>query len=246
MSTRLSPATLPRAALLVCLLLSGCGGFFQSNVKPEQTYFLRPPVARGAPATPAPGSGAPTGSDSAPTAVRHESSVRVGRPMTAPGLETAHIMLVQSSHRMNFYTGSRWAAAVPELVESLIVETLRASGAWSSVQDSGALFPTEYLLATTVQRFEADYTEGGTAPVVYVVFHCTVGRREGRDVIATFTVSGSAPAAENRLSAVVAAFETATGQALTALSQQAAQAAQADRPPRAAQNGANPVPSISR
>jgi cholesterol transport system auxiliary component len=166
--------------------------------------------------------------------------------MAAPGLETAHIMLVQSNHRMNFYTGSRWAAGVPELVESLIVETLRASGAWTSVQDSGSLFPSEYLLATTVQRFEADYTDGGAAPVVHVVFHCTVGRREGRDVIATFTASGSAPAAENRLSAVVAAFETATGQALTALSQQAAQAAQADKPPRVTQNGAKPVPSISR
>jgi cholesterol transport system auxiliary component len=229
-----------RAAPLVCLLLSGCGGFFQSNAKPEQTYFLRPPVATSVQAT------ATTGSDNTPTAAPHERSVRVGRPMAAPGLETAHIMLVQSNHRMNFYTGSRWAAAVPELVESLVVQTLRASGAWSSVQDSGSLFPSEYLLATTVQRFEADYTEGGTAPVVYVVFHCTVGRREGRDVIASFTASGSAPAAENRLSAVVAAFETATGQALTSLSQQAAQAAQTDTPPRAAQNGANPVPSITR
>jgi cholesterol transport system auxiliary component len=214
----------------MCLLLSGCSGFFQSNAKPEQTYFLRPPAAAGAPAA-----------TSAPAAAMHERSVRVGRPMTAPGLETAYIMLVQSSHRMNFYTGSRWAAGVPELVESLIVETLRASGAWSAVQDSGSLFPSEYLLATTVLRFEADYTGGGAAPVVHVVFHCTVGRREGRDVIATFTVSGEAPAAENRLSAVVAAFETATGQALTALSQQAAQAAQVD-----AQNGAKPVPSITR
>jgi len=165
--------------------------------------------------------------------------------MAAPGLETAHIMLVQGNHRMNFFTGSRWAAAVPDLVESLTAQTLRATGDWSSVQDSSSQFPSEYLLATTVQRFEADYTGGGSAPVVYVLFHCTLGRREGREVISTFTASGEAPAAENRVSAVVAAFEAATGTALTQLAQEAARAARDDAQ-HAAQNGAKPVPSIKR
>lgn len=237
-------------APLLCLLLSGCSGLFQSNAKPEQTYILRPPTATNAPAAAtsapaaAPGSSGATDSDHTATATAARTpSLRVGRPLAAPGLETAHIMLVQSDHRMNFFTGSRWVAAVPDLVESLAVETLRASGDWSSVQDSSSPFPSEYLLTITVQRFEADYTGGGAAPVVYVVLHSTVGRREGRDVIATFTASGEATAAENRLGAVVTAFETATGTALTALAQQTARAARTDH---AAQNGANPLPSISR
>jgi cholesterol transport system auxiliary component len=225
----------------LCLLVSGCGGLFQSNAKPEQTYYLRPPAAASTLVAAAPGTGASTASDSAAIgATVAKPSVRVGRSLAAPGLETAHIMLVQGNHRMNFYTGSRWPGPAPDVIDSLIVETLRASGAWSSVSDSSSPFPSEYLLATTVQRFEADYTGGGSAPVVYVALHCTVGRRDGRDVIATFTASGEAPAAENRLSAVVAAFETASGNALTALSRQTAQAAQAD------QNGAKPLPSISR
>jgi len=234
----------PRAAPLLCLLLSGCSSLFQSNAKPEQTYFLRAPAAASARAPS--GSSSPTGGDNpAAAAAVRGPSLRVGRPMAAPGLETAHIMLVQGNHKMNFFTGSRWAAAVPDLIESLTVETLRASGDWSSVQDSSSPFPSEYLLTITVQRFEADYTGGGTAPVVYVVLHCTVGRREGREVIATFTASGEAPAAENRLGVVVAAFEAATGNALTELAQQTARAAQTDAQ-HAAQNGANPVPSISR
>lgn len=235
-----------RAAALLCLLLSGCGGLLQSHAKPEQTYILRSPAAASAPPATA-GSSGSTGSDNTAAATAApRPSLRVGRPTAAPGLETAHIMLVQSNHRMNFYNGSRWAAAVPELVESLAVETLRGSGDWSSVQDSSSLFPSEYLLSITVQRFEADYTAEGTAPVVHVVFHCTVGRREGRDVIATFTASGEEPAAENRLGVVVAAFETATGRALMALSQQTAQAVRAGAAHGAAQNGPKPVPSISR
>jgi cholesterol transport system auxiliary component len=229
------PPTIRWTAALLCLLLSACGSLLQSNAKPEQTYYLRPPTAAGA-AT----ATSTTGGEAA-AAPMPGMSLRVGHPVAGPGLETAHIMLVQGNHRMNFYTGSRWAAAGPELMESLAVETLRASGAWSLVQDSSSPFPTDYMLGITIERFEADYTAGGPAPVVYVVLHCTLGRREGREVIATFSASGEAPAAENRLSMVVAAFETATGTALTALSQQTSRAAQAD-----AQKGAKPVPSINR
>lgn len=237
---------LVRAAALLCLPLSGCSGLLQSHAKPEQTYILRSPAAVSAPPATTGRSGSTGGDNTAAATAARRPSLRVGRPTAAPGLETAHIMLVQSNHRMNFYNGSRWAAAVPELVESLAVETLRGSGDWSSVQDSSSLFPSEYLLSITVQRFEADYTAEGATPVVHVVLQCTVGRREGRDVIATFTASGEEPAAENRLGVVVAAFETATGRALTALSQQTAQAVRAGAEHAAAQNGPKPLPSISR
>jgi ABC-type uncharacterized transport system auxiliary subunit len=86
-----------------------------------------------------------------------------------------------------------------------------------------------------LRRFEADYTEGGAAPTVRVVLDCTIGRRQGREVLAVFTASGSASASANRLAEVVSAFEQASGAALEQLSQQAAQAVRAD-PQRNASN----------
>jgi ABC-type uncharacterized transport system auxiliary subunit len=145
---------------------------------------------------------------------------------------------------MNFYTGSRWPSAAPDVLEALAAQTLRASGAWASVQDTASPFPTDYLLQLAVRHFEADYTSGEVAPVVHVMLDCTIGRGEGREVVATFTASGSAPAAANRLSAVVAAFEQASGTALDALAQQAAQVARADS--QRAQNAASPAPSSRR
>jgi ABC-type uncharacterized transport system auxiliary subunit len=151
---------------------------------------------------------------------------------------------------MNFYAGSRWPAAVPDMVAALAVETLRGSGAWASVEDAASPFPSDYLLQIAVRRFEADYTAGGAAPVVYVMLDCAVGRREGREVVATFTAAGSTAAAANRLGEVIAAFEQSAGEALTSLSQQAGQAVRAARARaeahRAAQNDANPLPSSSR
>ena len=213
---RLAGTTL-RTLPLLCLGLAGCSGLFQSKAKPEQTYYLRAPAAR-------------TAATSAPAI---PASVRVIRPAASPGLDTSRIMLVEADHRMNFFSGSRWPATAPELIEALAVQTLRTSGAWVSVGSSGGPFPADYLLQIHVQRFEADYSEGTAgAPVVHVVLECVVGRREGREVLTTFTAAGSAAATANRLGEVVMAFEQATGVALEALSRQTEQAVRADRPPR--------------
>jgi len=230
-------AAAPAATLL--LLLGGCAGMFHSNTKPEQIYYLRAPAAGGSDGPSAGDTASATGTGAV------KASLRIGRPVAAPGLDSPHIMLVQADHRMNFYTGSRWPAAAPDVLEALTVETLRGSGDWSSVEDSASPFPSDYLLQIRMRRFEADYGAGNGAPVVQVRLDCIIGRRQGREVLATFSASGSAPAAANRLSEVVAAFEQATGSALESLAQQALQAVHSDAQ-RAAQNGASPLPSSAR
>ena len=227
------------ALLLACLGLTGCSGLFRSNAKPEQIYYLRPPAASAA---------APAASGAAATvapSAAEPMSLRVVRPLADPGLDTTHIMLVQADHRMNFYSGSRWPAPAPELLEALAVQTLRASGEWASVQDSASPFPADYLLQLHVRRFEADYTQGGEAPSAQVVLDCTVGRRQGREVLATFTAAGSAAAGTNHLSQVVAAFEQATGAALNALVQQSVQAVRSEVQ-RASRSEQPPLPAANR
>ena len=236
---RLASATL-RALPLLCLCLAGCSGLFQSKAKPEQTYFLRAPAAR-----PTGTNSAAGGAAAAAATPAIGASLRVIRPVASPGLDTSRIMLVQADRRMNYFAGSRWPATAPEVIEALAVETLRSSGGFATVEGSASPFPADYLLQVHVRRFEAEYDEGAGAPAVHVVLDCIVGRREGREVIATFTASGTAAAAANRLGEVVIAFEQATGTALQALSQQTEQAVRADTQ-RPAQNADKPLASISR
>ena len=231
---------------LLCAALSGgCVSGLKSNARPEQVYYLRAPALEATPSEgSAPSADAASNHAAGEPRQRIGASLRVSHPLAAPGLESSHIMLVQADHRMNFYTGSRWPAPIADVVEALAVETLRGSGVWSSVEDSTSPFPSDYLLQLTVRRFEADYTAKGVAPEVHVTLDCILGRREGRQVIASFVAAGSAPAAANRLSEVVSAFEQALGTALGALSQQAAQAVSSAQ--GAAQNVERPAPSISR
>lgn len=217
------------AAIVPLLLLAGCSGLLRSNLPAEQVYYLRAKVAAPENARPA-----------------NLPSIRVGRPVPGPGLDSSHIVLLESNRRMSFYTASRWPAVLPEVVEELTVEALRASGSWSDVQSSESSFPAEYLLQIRIRRFDADYegssaAHAGAPPQVHVVLDCTFGRRSGREVISNFVAEGSAAASANKLSDVVAAFEDATSTALSAVVTHVADAASA-----ANQKVDSPETSITR
>jgi cholesterol transport system auxiliary component len=188
--------------------LSGCfSGLLHSSAQPTQVYLLRATA---------------TVNDS-PEDSAH-TSLHVSRPLAAPGLDSDHIVLVQSDHRMNYYIGGRWPGTLPAIVEALTLETLRASGRWASVQNSSSAFPSDYILQIVIRRFEADYTGNLNVPEVHVVLDCTIGKRLGREIVATFVAEGSSPATANRLGDVVAAFETAANKAIGAMAERAAQA----------------------
>ena len=200
------------ATALLALGLSGCSSMLRSDAAPVQIYTLRT-----APAS--------SGSSADPVAVVN-ATLRVAHPLAGPGLGTSQIVLRQPDDRLNVYAASAWAADAPVLVESLAVDTLRGSGHWRSVEDAESPFPSDYLLQISIRRFDADYSGDGNAPpTVQVTLDCTLGKEEGRDIIATFVASGTAVASANRLGEVVAAFQQATDAAMAALSQQISAAA---------------------
>jgi len=199
------------APVLLGLTVAGCSSLLRSNAPPVQVYTLRAPSAS-----------SDSGTDQA---VAVAASLRVAHPRAGPGLGTSQIVLLQPDHRLNVYAASAWAADAPALLESLAVETLRGSGHWRSVQDAESPFPSDYLLQIAVTHFDADYSDDtGAPPTVRVTLECTLGKEEGRDIIATFVASGSAVASANRLGEVVAAFQQATAAAMASLSQQASAA----------------------
>ena len=217
-----SAGTAAAIATVAMVTLAACSGGLRSDTPATQVYVLR----------------AATHPLSEQT--HADASLHVGRPIAAPGLASDHILLVQSDHRMSYYVASRWAADLPAVVEALAADTLRSSGAWSTVQTSASAFSSDYLLQIEIRRFEADYSVSATAPEVHVVLDCTVGRRAGREVIDSFLAEGAATASANRLGDVVSAFEAASNKALEQIAARTAHAV------KAAQKVETPVPSMTR
>jgi cholesterol transport system auxiliary component len=216
------------------VLLSGCSGLLHSDDPVIQIYYLRAAVspmvaateqqqalneARNAPASPAkPATSVP------PT-------LQVPRPQADPGLATELITLMQSDHRMDHYAASSWAGALPDVVETLAIDTLRASGHWAAVHDAPSPFTADYLLQINIRRFEADYTGGGDAPKVFVTLDCTIARRLGRELLTSFVAEGVADASANKMSDVVAAFEKAANLAFATMAQRSAEAVRTSTAP---------------
>lgn len=217
---RVLPAALvgPITCLGVLLAVAGCSGGLHSDARAAQVYVLRI-----------------TQQQQTDEPEHSSASVRVGRPIAGPGLDSDHIVLVQSDHRMSYYVASRWPADLPRVVEALAVQRLRASGGWSAVQDSSSAFPSDYILQIVIRRFEADYTAHPDAPEVHVVFDCTLGKRAGREVMTSFVADGTAVAAANRLGEVVSAFEGASNKALDTVAARISQAVRGDGEHRTAQ-----------
>lgn len=186
--------------LLGSFALASCSGVFESKMPAPQAYVLRLPPRATLPATEQP-----------------VGSVLVQRPEAGPGLDSERIALLRSGNRFDFYAASRWAAPAPDLLEDVIVDRLRTTRAFSAVFDDSAPFAPQYTLRLTLRRFEADYTQADGGPKVYVVLDCTLARHRDRELLASFSVTGSAVASEDRLNAVIAAFAAATETAVTEL-----------------------------
>jgi len=205
---------------LSCVLLglSGCGGFFESSVPAQQAYVLRLPSR-----------------PSQTEVTKVAGSVRVQRPVAGPGLDSDRIVLLRSDRRFDVYAATRWAAAAPDMLASVLTDQLRGASLFSSVLDDTAPYAPRYNLRCGLNRFEADYTGGGKAPTIEVVLDCTFGRYRDRTLLANFTAHGSAPASEDRVGAVIAAFESATGKAIAELERNVTDALAAEKPADAGQ-----------
>ena len=217
------------------LLVAGCSSFLHSESPPVQIYILRaaasPKLAATEQAHALDAARAASASTAALPSTSAPPSLQLPRPQADPGLNTELISLVQSDHRMDRYAGSSWAANLQDVVETLAIDTLRASGTWSAVHDAPSPFSADYLLQINIRRFEADYTGGGEAPKVYVTLDCTIARRIGRELLTSFVAEGVADAQTNRMSAVVAAFEKAANIALADMAERSAEAVRTSKAP---------------
>jgi ABC-type uncharacterized transport system auxiliary subunit len=142
--------------------------------------------------------------------------VQVRRPLAAPGLDTDQIALLRDGQRLDYYAASRWPAALPDLLHTLAIDALRASGRFRAVQPDATAFAADDVLQIEIRHCEVDYRPDGT-PVVHVQLLATLGHQGDRSLVSSVTAESEVPAAANRMQSVVTAFQDAVNRSLTQL-----------------------------
>jgi cholesterol transport system auxiliary component len=190
----------------VALLLGGCAGnLLQSDAEVPDTFRLGVAVAADA------GTARTTPSTSV-------LAIAVARPRAAAAIDTDRIAVQSAGNRFDYYSAARWAESVPLMLQQNLVSALAATAQFGGgVMTAPARVPTELLLDVELRRFEAvtsatDAASSGSAPVIHVQVQASLvdSRRAAR--VTSFISEASVVASENRLGAVVAAFDSANGQ----------------------------------
>ena len=186
------------AVAVAALTLAACtGSLLQSSAEAPETYRLegRAPADRGG---------------------RLPLALAVARPRAAAALDTDRIAVVQPDSRFDYFAGVRWTEPAPQMLQQLLVGALTADGRFAVVTSAPSRVPTDLLLDVELRRFEAVYAADGAAPTVRVEMQVTLVESRQARRVASFPAAGSATAAGNRRAAVIAAFESATAQAVDA------------------------------
>lgn len=186
------------SVLALAPLLAGCGSLLESEAAPDVVYQLR-------------------ATEAAALSPTIGSELVVMRPLARPGLDTDRIVVTLPDRQLDAYRGSRWSARTPDLVQSLLLDDLRARGAWRTVLPDRGEFRGPWVLQAEIRDFQAEYATAGAAPVVRVTLRGELGRAPARQPVASAVGVGEARASSDRMRDVVAAFEAAYAQAATKL-----------------------------
>lgn len=206
---------MPRlAGLLPLLMVTACVSGLKSNLPAPQTYLLQPQW----PMNSAVGGTTDTGtvSRSSTNANVAANTVQVLLGTVAPGLDTDGIALLRPGQRLDHYSGARWAANAPVMMQILAIDALRAQHRFAMVESDRGPFASALVLSVELRHFQAEYVDTG-APTIHVALIGTLGRRADHEPAAVFAAESRVMAQSNRMQAVVAAFERAAADALTQL-----------------------------
>lgn len=179
------------AAVVMAAALAACGGL-RSDAAPEQVYVLNavPPAAA---ANPVPG------------------VLVVPRPAVQPGLDTDRIALTRAGNELDYYASSRWGGDLSQVLGAFARQSI--AGGFATVSSGGqGVGPASHELLLTVRHFEAAYGDGG-APEVRVALECLLVATAPRRVLGSCDTDVREPAGENRMAAIVLAFERAAQRA---------------------------------
>jgi cholesterol transport system auxiliary component len=190
--------TLRRVALVVfsAVALSACGSLLGPSEAPRQIYVLHPQF----------------GAVANVPAVQWQFGVT--EPVSPDVFDSKRITLTLGQ-TLDYYADSAWSDQTPDLLQSLLVEAFEKSGKIKAVGRNSAGVRADILVTTEIRDFSAHYDVKDGIPTIVVDIVAKLITATHHDVIVTFDTHHEVKASVNSVPAVVAAFNDATGQAVS-------------------------------
>jgi cholesterol transport system auxiliary component len=154
------------------------------------------------------------------------SDLAVLRPRVRAGLDTDRIAALYPDRHMDYYADVRWSGPLDEVLQDLTVQLFHANLGARNVSADASVFASTYWLEIEVMEFQAEYSAAGGPPTVHVHFQARLGNSGDRHVLARFEPDVHEAATDNRMSAIVDAYNRAADDALAEIAEGVAKALQ--------------------
>ena len=206
------PVSIGRRALLAtgasAFVLGACSSIIGPSQAPS-LYVLKPAMAAGR-------SGPP---------VRWQLTIVL--PEAPDSLDTARIMLLLPSGKMDYYADASWQDRLPFLIQRTLVEAFETNGRIFAVGRDTEGLKSDYLLVTDIRDFQARYDVPDEIPVAMVRIVAKIIASHTRTIVKSIDAHSEIRAGQNSVASVVTAF----GQALSAVQVQIVEEAANVPPP---------------
>ena len=141
-------------------------------------------------------------------------SLVVDRPGTEPSIDTVRIART-SGVEVEYYAGAAWVDRPAAMIEPMIIQSFRNSGAIGVVAGRRSEVRPDFVLQTNLVAFQAQQTDAGTE--ARVVMSARLMAMPKREVVGTTEIGRSVPPEGGDLPAIAAAFDEALGKVLKRL-----------------------------
>jgi cholesterol transport system auxiliary component len=195
--------------LLMVLLTACAGSLFKNKAAPPTMYLLS--------ATPKSST-----ADSA-QAPMVPIDLAVLKLRVRAGLDTDRIAALYPDRHMDYFAGVRWSGPLDEVLQDLAVQQFHSNPGLRNVSAETSVFASAYWLEIEVADFQAEYAVEGSAPTVHVHLLARVGNSGDRHVLGRFEPDIHEAAADNRMTAIVDAYNRAADKAFAEIAAGTAQ-----------------------
>jgi cholesterol transport system auxiliary component len=161
-----------------------------------QIYVLRPDAPAG------------------PAGARVKWELAVAVPYAAGSLNSERIALTRTTETLDFFADAAWTDRLPVVLQNCLIESFEKSGRINAVSRETAGLKADFVLETEVRDFAAHYEAASGAPEVNVRIAAKLVAAADRTIVGTLDSMHRATAAENRVPAIVSAFNVALTAAL--------------------------------
>jgi cholesterol transport system auxiliary component len=195
--------------LMMALLTACAGSLFKNKTAPPTMYVLS--------ATPKSATADPADAPAAPV------DLAVLKLRVRAGLDTDRIAALYPDRHMDYFADVRWSGPLDEVLQDVAVQEFHLNPGLRNVSADASVFASSYWLEIEVADFQAEYSAIGVAPTVHVHFLARVGNSADRHVLGRFEPDIRVVAADNRMTAIVDAYNRAADTAFAEIATGTAQ-----------------------